>query len=224
LQVDPIEGGTTNDYAYVNDPINQNDYSGQFGLPKWVKKLPTWAQVAVCVVVVVVIVVIVAAAIVSLPAEVVGAAIVRAATAVAPRIATVARGTTSPAATQAEQKGAVAAQRVTSYTGPAGPVAAQTTANGVGSRLAPLISDRTQLYQLGNTATTISNRMYTAHAQDSMQCQGIYPSVVENTIKYGQRVPSSDETTDRFYDFINNITAVVDKTSGRVVTTFFGDK
>ena len=32
LQVDPVEGGTANSYVYVGDPINENDYSGQFGL------------------------------------------------------------------------------------------------------------------------------------------------------------------------------------------------
>lgn len=32
LQVDPVEGGTANSYVYVNDPINGNDYGGQFSL------------------------------------------------------------------------------------------------------------------------------------------------------------------------------------------------
>ncbi len=30
LQVDPIEGGTANKYTYVNDPVNEHDYSGRF--------------------------------------------------------------------------------------------------------------------------------------------------------------------------------------------------
>lgn len=30
LQVDPVEGGTDSDYAYVNDPINQTDLSGLY--------------------------------------------------------------------------------------------------------------------------------------------------------------------------------------------------
>lgn len=32
LQMDPIEGGTLNGYVYVADPINSNDYSGQWGI------------------------------------------------------------------------------------------------------------------------------------------------------------------------------------------------
>lgn len=30
LQVDPVEGGTMNDYVYVNDPVNSYDLNGQF--------------------------------------------------------------------------------------------------------------------------------------------------------------------------------------------------
>lgn len=32
LQVDPVEGGTDNSYAYVNDPVNGYDLSGQSGI------------------------------------------------------------------------------------------------------------------------------------------------------------------------------------------------
>jgi len=32
LQMDPVEGGTANPYAYVADPINGSDYSGQFSI------------------------------------------------------------------------------------------------------------------------------------------------------------------------------------------------
>ncbi|HET7487947.1 MAG TPA: PA14 domain-containing protein [Acidimicrobiales bacterium] len=35
LQVDPVEGGTDNDYAYPHDPINDFDLSGQIGFKKW---------------------------------------------------------------------------------------------------------------------------------------------------------------------------------------------
>ena len=30
--VDPVPGGTPNSYTYVLDPINGNDYTGEFGL------------------------------------------------------------------------------------------------------------------------------------------------------------------------------------------------
>lgn len=32
LQVDPVEGGIDNDYAYVNDPVNAYDLSGEFAM------------------------------------------------------------------------------------------------------------------------------------------------------------------------------------------------
>lgn len=37
LQVDPMEGGAPNAYAYVGDPINSNDYSGNFA---WLLVIP----------------------------------------------------------------------------------------------------------------------------------------------------------------------------------------
>ncbi len=39
LQVDPVEGGTANAYAYVSDPINGNDYSGLFSFGSIFKKI-----------------------------------------------------------------------------------------------------------------------------------------------------------------------------------------
>lgn len=42
LQVDPVEGGTLNNYVYAQDPVNEKDLSGKFILPGimgWVKKM-----------------------------------------------------------------------------------------------------------------------------------------------------------------------------------------
>ncbi len=38
LQVDPIEGGTSNDYAYVDDPVNDFDLTGEWGFKKFFKR------------------------------------------------------------------------------------------------------------------------------------------------------------------------------------------
>lgn len=46
LQTDPVEGGTSNDYAYVDDPINDFDLTGQWGFKKLFKKIKkagSWA-------------------------------------------------------------------------------------------------------------------------------------------------------------------------------------
>jgi RHS repeat-associated protein len=38
LQVDPVEGGGANDYAYPHDPVNMNDLDGKFRKCKWCRK------------------------------------------------------------------------------------------------------------------------------------------------------------------------------------------
>ncbi|WP_217483589.1 RHS repeat-associated core domain-containing protein [Curtobacterium sp. Csp2] len=44
LQVDPVEGGTDNDYAYVNDPVNGSDLDGN---KAWYRKVNWWQVIDV---------------------------------------------------------------------------------------------------------------------------------------------------------------------------------
>ena len=55
-----------------------------------------------------------------------------------------------------------------------------------------------------------------------MQEQGITPSVVENAINNGQKFPARG-TADRFYDSTNDVTVLVDKSSGRIITADYGN-
>jgi len=55
LQADPVEGGTSNAYVYVQDPINFDDYNGMWGVPTWAR----WVAGAVAAVAIVAIAIIV---------------------------------------------------------------------------------------------------------------------------------------------------------------------
>ena len=89
------------------------------------------------------------------------------------------------------------------------------------------IGDRTsrptRTFHTNNTPTIINSREYSGHALDEMRTQGIMPSVVENTVANNQGALSSKVLNNVIhYDSINNISVVVDKISGRVVTASFG--
>lgn len=74
LQTDPVEGGTANDYAYVNDPVNDADYSGMFSLNlKKIFTLKNVARVAIAAVAVYAAVQVVAAVAVCIATVVCGA-------------------------------------------------------------------------------------------------------------------------------------------------------
>ncbi len=74
-----------------------------------------------------------------------------------------------------------------------------------------------------NSPTTINGRQYSGHAIDRMQERGFTPSVIENTIQHGQIGPGSTPGTVVRYDPINNVSAVIDQATGRVVTVSSGD-
>ena len=73
-----------------------------------------------------------------------------------------------------------------------------------------------------NTPMEIGGRMYSSHALDQMQNRGLPPSVIENTIKVGEKTPDPKIGRCRYYDRMNNITVVIEQSTGEVVTTIPG--
>jgi len=68
-----------------------------------------------------------------------------------------------------------------------------------------------------NQATIIGQRRYTGHASDRVQDRGIPPSVVENTIDRGTRLPGKKPGTLKIHDPANNVT-VSNSNNGTVAT------
>lgn len=73
-----------------------------------------------------------------------------------------------------------------------------------------------------NTKEMIEGRLFSGHALDRMQEQGIPFSAINDAIQNGERFPARNNA-ERFYDRTNNITVIVDKTSGLVITADFGN-
>ena len=91
----------------------------------------------------------------------------------------------------------------------------------LGSRHNQMNQPKNPPYQpVRNTPSRIGNRDYSGHALDRMQDRGIMPSVVENTIKHGQKIPSRNGITQH-YDASNKIT-VFTNNKGGVVTVRHG--
>ena len=69
-----------------------------------------------------------------------------------------------------------------------------------------------------NSDTVIGGRMYVGHALDRMMGRGVPPSVVENTIRVGQRFPGRTPDRTVFRDVRNSVQVIVETSSGRVIT------
>jgi hypothetical protein len=69
-----------------------------------------------------------------------------------------------------------------------------------------------------NAAEMIGGRQYTGHALDRMMGRGVTPSVVENTIKIGEKSVGKTARTLEFFDPKNKVGVVIDAATGRVIT------
>jgi RHS repeat-associated protein len=102
--------------------------------------------------------------------------------------------------------------------GSSGPGRVPDASAPVGQRGAPL--ENAPYQPVRNAPTEVNGRTFTGHALDQMQNRGLTPSVVENTIQNGMPSPGNTPGTTRFFDPVNNTTAIVDSASGRVITTY----
>jgi len=73
-----------------------------------------------------------------------------------------------------------------------------------------------------NSTTTIGDRIFSGHALDNMQSQGIMPSIVENTIQHGIEIAGKNPGTTAFYDSVNNITVILNSITHNVITVDYG--
>ena len=90
-----------------------------------------------------------------------------------------------------------------------------TAAEVVGRRGAPI-----EIQAGRNAPATIDGRDFTGHALDRMQGRGLTPSVIENAIQTGRSMPGNLPGTTKYFDSGNNVTAIFDATTGRVITVY----
>lgn len=69
-----------------------------------------------------------------------------------------------------------------------------------------------------NSPGEISGRPFSGHAFDRMQERGIPPSVVINTLFVGRTSPGNLPNITQYFEPVNNVTVVVNSTTGNVVT------
>ena len=72
-----------------------------------------------------------------------------------------------------------------------------------------------------NSPTSINGRNYTGHAVDQMENRGIPHSAVENTILFGTKSSSRQNSNSIFYEDTNNIKVILNE-RGDVVTVMYG--
>jgi len=68
-----------------------------------------------------------------------------------------------------------------------------------------------------NMPGSVGGRGFSGHAFDQMRNRGLVPSVAENTIQTGQKLPGSTSGTTVFFDPVNNVKVITNQ-AGRVIT------
>ncbi len=205
-QVDPVEGGTENDYAYPTDPVNHNDLTGKCIGPLILFCTTEAAQAFIVIY-----------NVLTLALEAAGgggggslgktvvadleAGAIRTGTADAVKTGNGAAGAAVSAASKTESRAV--------------------SSSGVGSRSKPLV-DRSVQNTLGNTPTIIDGVKYTGHALNSMQNAGIYPTMVKNVAGTGVMSPARGGAL-MYYDMYNDMTVITNK-GGDIITTYWGGR
>lgn len=73
-----------------------------------------------------------------------------------------------------------------------------------------------------NPPQDVNGRSYSGHALDQMQNRGLMPSVIENTISTGEKLPSKKPGVSVYYDKVNDVSVVLNDQTGTVITVRSG--